>query len=186
MINLILKAKQGDKEAMEKILKEFEPLVYKTSISYYIYGYESEDIRQIARLTIIKAIDKFNVDLSNSFPAYVQKSIKNQMNKEIEKASKRYYENKLNNSIANSIQIKEIIDEDINISEDYIKKELNNNLFKAIEQLNSEEKALLNSIYVEGNTLKAYAENLKLEYYKVRYMRDKVMEKLKQQLVIND
>ena len=108
------------------------------------------------------------------------------MNKEIEKASKRYYENKLNNSIANSIQIKEIIDEDVNISEDYIKKELNNNLFKAIEQLNSEEKALLNSIYVEGNTLKAYAENLKLEYYKVRYMRDKVMEKLKQQLVIND
>jgi RNA polymerase sporulation-specific sigma factor len=185
MNQLIVKAKQGDKNSMEEILKNFEPLVYKTSISYYIYGCDVEDIKQIARLTIIKSVEKFNTDLSDSFPAYVQKSIRNQIYKEIEKATNKYYDNKLNKEIISSIDIKEIIDKNTNITEDYLKKELNKSLYKAIEKLNFKEKALLNSLYVEGLTLKDYSETENIQYYKARYMKDKIIEKIRGQLTIN-
>ncbi|WP_195265451.1 sigma-70 family RNA polymerase sigma factor [Clostridium sp. 1001275B_160808_H3] len=179
MNQLIVRAKQGDKKSMEEILKNFEPLVYKTSISYYIYGYSQEDIKQIARLTIIESLEKFNTDLSDSFPAYVQKCIKNKMYKEIEKATNKYYENKLNKEIASSINVEEIIDQNTDVSEECIKKELSSILFKSIEMLNEDEKALLNSIYVQGITLKEYSKRTNIEYHKLRYMKDKIMEKLR-------
>ncbi|MGJ0841777.1 sigma-70 family RNA polymerase sigma factor [Clostridium tertium] len=179
MNQLIVRAKHGDKKSMEEILKNFEPLVYKTSISYYIYGYSEEDIKQIARLTIIESVEKFNTDLSDSFPAYVQKCIKNKMYKEIEKATNKYYENKLNKEITNSIDVEEIIDKDTDVSEECIKKELSGILFKSIEKLNKEEKALLNTIYVQGIILKEYSKRTNIEYHKLRYMKDKIMEKLR-------
>ncbi|WP_411169795.1 sigma-70 family RNA polymerase sigma factor [Clostridium sp. MB05] len=184
MNQLIKKAKQGDKKAMEEILNSFEPLVYKTSISYYIYGCDTEDIKQITRLTIIKLVDKFNIDLSESFSAYVQKGIRNQMYKEIEKATKKYYDNKLNKEIVSSIDIKEIVDKNTNITEDYIKKELRESLYNVIEKLKSSEKALLNSLYVKGITLKDYSKSQNIEYHKMRYMKDKIIEKLRKEVVI--
>lgn len=184
MNQLIISAKQGDKKSMEEILKKFEPLVYKTSISYYIYGYNEEDIKQISRLSIIESIEKFNTDLSDSFPAYVQKCIKNKMYKEIEKATNKYYENKLNKEISNSIDIEEIIDENIDVLEECIKKELSNVLFKSIKKLSFEERALLNTIYVQGITLKEYSKRTNTEYYKARYMKDKIMKKLRTDLTI--
>lgn len=184
MNQLIVSAKQGDKKSMEEILKNFEPLVYKTSISYYIYGCDQEDIKQIMRLTIIKSVEKFNTDLSDSFPAYVQKCIKNQMNKEIKKATKKYYENKFNKEILKEIDIKEIIDENVNLSESYIEKELNDSLHKAIESLSTEEKALLNTLYVKGISIKEYSKSINTEYHKIRYIKNKIIEKLRENLII--
>lgn len=192
MNNLIIKAKQGDEKSMEEILEKFKPLVYKTSISYYIYGYDMEDIKQITILTIIQSVEKFNIELSNSFAAYVQKCIENQMNKEIEKASNKYYENKLNNLIKlkidtkSKINLKEIIDENINIAEDYINKEsskeLNYKLLKAIQDLDPKEKDLLKSLYVQGISVKEYAEQKNLGYHKIRYMKEKMLENLRKNL----
>lgn len=45
--------------------------------------------------------------------------------------------------------------------------------------LNKEEKALLNTIYVQGITLKEYSKRTNIEYHKLRYMKDKIMEKLR-------
>ena len=38
MKELIIKAKQGDKNALEEILNKFQPLINKTIASFYIYG----------------------------------------------------------------------------------------------------------------------------------------------------
>ena len=43
MKDLIIKSKQGDKSALEEILRMFQPLINNTAISFYIYGYEDED-----------------------------------------------------------------------------------------------------------------------------------------------
>lgn len=179
MNNLIIQSKQGNKKAIGEILKSFEPLIYKTSISYYIYGYDMEDIRQITIITIINAVEKFDTSFSNSFPAYVQKCIRNQMNTEIEKATKIYYKDKENKEIAFSMDLKEIIDENTDVAEEYINKEISHILFEEIGKLDLNEKALLNSIYVKGITLKEYAEKENIEYHKARYAKDKILEKLK-------
>ncbi|MBE6055219.1 MAG: sigma-70 family RNA polymerase sigma factor [Clostridium sartagoforme] len=183
MKELIVKAKQGNKEALEEIIKKFKPLINTTAISFYIYGYEDEDIKQIATIAIIKAIEKFDISLSNSFPSYVKETVRNTIYKEIDKATKAYYKNKDSKEIATFIEIKDIIDDNIDIQEDYIKKEGKRNLEKAISLLKEEERDLLKAIYIEGKTLKKYSEENNLEYYKARYLRDKAIKILKVNLL---
>ena len=183
MEDLIIKSKQGDKSALEEILRMFQPLINNTAISFYIYGYEDEDIKQIARLAIIKAVKKFNIDLSNSFPTYVKEVIRNTMYKEIDKAQKVYFKDKISKEIAKVIDIKEIVDENIDIQEEFIKKEKTKELEKAISLLKEEERNLLKYIYIKEKTLKDYSKENNIEYYKCRYMKDKIIKQLKDTLL---
>jgi RNA polymerase sporulation-specific sigma factor len=185
MKELIIKAKQGDKNALEEILNKFQPLINKTVISFYIYGYDFEDIRQIATLGIINAVNKFDTTLSESFPSYAKEAVRNAMYKEIEKATKHYYKDKESKEIETLIDIKDIIDEEIDIQEDYIKKDSKKNLEKAISLLKEEDRNLLKFLYIENKTLKSYSEDKNIEYYKARYMKDKVIKTLKETLLNN-
>lgn len=56
--NIMIKAKNGDSEAIEEIIEKFKPLIIKKSI---IYGYFDEDCYQECVLSIIKSIKKFEV-----------------------------------------------------------------------------------------------------------------------------
>lgn len=179
MKNLIIKAKQGDKNALEEILKTYKPLINNAAMRFYIYGYEDEDIKQLAILAIIKAVDKFDVTLSDLFPSYVKEAVRNTIYKEIDKATKVYFKDKISREIATFIDVKEIVDENENIQEDYIKKEGKKDLEKAISLLEEEERNLLRELYIERKTLKYYSEENKLEYYKARYFKEKVIKKLK-------
>lgn len=179
---LLIKAKDGDNSALEEIIKKHEPLIYNTMISFYIKGYDKEDIRQIATLSIIKAVKSCKIELSRGFSSYAKEVIINDIYKEIKKAEKQYYKCKESNEIAMVIDIKEIVDESTNIIEDYIKSKDKEILIKEINLLEEEERALLKAIYVENITLKKYAEEKELEYYKARYMKDKILEKLKKNI----
>lgn len=185
MKDLIIKAKQGDKNSLEEIIRRFKPLINNTAISFYIYGYEDEDIKQIATLAIIKAVNKFNIALSESFPSYVKETVRNSIYKEIDKATKIYFKNKISREIASFIDVKEIIDENINIQEDYIKKEGKEDLEKAISLLKEEDRNLLKELYMENKTLKKYCEDNNIEYYKGRYIKDKIIKTLKETLLNN-
>ena len=180
MKSLILKSKSGDERSIEEILKNFEPLIFNTSISFYIYGYDSEDIKQVAKLAIIKGIKIFNLEEEiTTFAAYIKTCVRNEMYKEIEKASKVYYKEKESKELALLFDIKEVKDEKINILEDFIKKEQEERLILAIKTLEEDEIALLKNIYINQITLKEYSESINLEYYKARYMKERVLKKLK-------
>lgn len=179
---LLIKAKDGDKIALEEIIKKHEPLIYNTMISFYIKGYDKEDIRQIAILSIIKAVKNCNIELSRGFSSYAKEIIRNDIYKEISKVEKQYYKHKESNEIAMIIDIKEIVDEGTNIIEDYIKSEDKEILIKEINLLEEEERALLKAIYVENISLKKYAKEKGVEYHKARYMKDKIIEKLRKGL----
>lgn len=187
MKDLIIKAKAGDTKAIEEIIEKFRPLINNTAISFYIYGYDSEDIKQISILAIINAIKKFDIELSiDSFPSYVKKLVRNSMYDEIEKATKVYYKDKENKEIATSINYKEILDEKTNIQEAYLEKVDKENLEMAISLLNEEDRTLLKEIYLKNITLKEYSDNKGIEYYKARYMKDKAINNLKKLYLINE
>lgn len=180
MKNLIIKAKQEDKKALEEIIEKFRPLINNTALSFYIYGHDSEDIKQIAIMSIINAINKFDITNADAFPAYVKKCVKNSLYKEIEKASKLYYKNKECREISQFIEEKDIINENINLQDEFIKKEEKLNLEKAISSLSDSERKLLKYLYVENKTLKDYSLENNIEYYKARYMKEKTIKNLKE------
>ena len=50
---LIIRGKKGDKLAIAEIVSIYEGLIHKYSTSFFINGYDVEDLKQVARSVII-------------------------------------------------------------------------------------------------------------------------------------
>lgn len=67
---LILRSKEGDKEARDTLVIENMGLVYSIARRFMGRGYEMEDIAQIGTIGLIKAIDKFDLNMDVMFSTY--------------------------------------------------------------------------------------------------------------------
>ncbi len=67
LINL---AKDGDSEAMNKLIEMNLPLVMSISKKFLNRGYDYEDIFQIGSIGLVKAINNFNIDYNVKFSTY--------------------------------------------------------------------------------------------------------------------
>lgn len=67
---LIMRAKQGDKEAGDRLVNENMGLVYSIVKRFTNRGYETEDIIQIGALGLIKAVKKFDCSFGVQFSTY--------------------------------------------------------------------------------------------------------------------
>lgn len=78
MKELILRAKNGDSQAIEEIIKKYTPLAINEASKYHIPDYEFNDLVQHCYLSIIKAIKLYKIG-SNTFGDYVLMSVRNNM-----------------------------------------------------------------------------------------------------------
>lgn len=67
---LLLDAKNGDKDAMDKLIKLNLPLVSSISKKFINRGYEYEDIYQIGSIGLVKAIQNFDSSFNVKFSTY--------------------------------------------------------------------------------------------------------------------
>ena len=67
---LLLDAKNGDKDAMDKLIKLNLPLVSSISKKFINRGYEYEDIYQIGSIGLVKAIQNFDASFNVKFSTY--------------------------------------------------------------------------------------------------------------------
>ena len=67
---LLILAKNGDSEAMNKLIEMNLPLVMSISKKFLNRGYEYEDIFQIGSIGLVKAINNFNADYNVKFSTY--------------------------------------------------------------------------------------------------------------------
>lgn len=178
MKELLIKAKQGDKAAMEKLLNKFEPLIKKSSKQYYISGYEQTDIKQLAYMATLRAIRRFDMERSNSFPLYVKRTVQNSIYKEIKKSKEIISYNKGNRETKENSEIKNIEDKNVELEEEIIKKERREKLINLINKMANEEKEFIREIFIEEKSLKEYAKEKGLKYHQVVYFKKKVLQKI--------
>ncbi|HBC95724.1 MAG TPA: RNA polymerase sigma-G factor, partial [Clostridium sp.] len=69
-LELIKYAKQGDKEALNKLVKLNLPLVSTISKKFLNRGYEYEDIFQIGCMGLMKAVNNFDPSYNVKFSTY--------------------------------------------------------------------------------------------------------------------
>lgn len=67
---LIVCAKNGDKESMMKLLEENQGLIWKTVKKFCFCGYEKEDLYQIACIGFIESVKRFNFDFGVELSTY--------------------------------------------------------------------------------------------------------------------
>jgi len=124
---LILRAKEGDIPAFEKIIKQHKEKLYFFALSF-TSGYEpdAEDILQHSLLKAYLHIDSFK--LESSFSTWLWRIVKNEFINYKKSSKSRKYDNFENRS-------EEKLPDSVDIEEELIRKERIKNLLKVIDQL---------------------------------------------------
>lgn len=92
-------AKNGDKDALEYLLKRYKDLVDMKVSKYFIIGAEREDIVQEGMIGLYKAVKSFNSEKESSFRSFANMCIERQLITAI-KTSNRQKHIPLNSSIS--------------------------------------------------------------------------------------
>ena len=69
-LELIKRARAGDKLARDQVIRDNMALVYSIVARFGGRGYEMEDLGQIGAIGLIKAVDKFDVSYEVKFSTY--------------------------------------------------------------------------------------------------------------------
>lgn len=181
---LVKMAKEGNENCKGEILTRFKGYIVNRAKSIYIKNYDMEDLLQIGYISIIKAIEKYDLNKCN-FVSYVTLAINNNLNYEIRKNSKNRFDSSLNNEKYGETEEIDLIQGEENIEENIMKKEERDFVQKAIMCLNEEEKELVYSIYFENMKIKKYGEIKKIKYSTLIKRKNKILNKLKEKMKEN-
>jgi len=96
---LAILAKNGEKDALEYLLKKYVGLVNVKVNKYFIIGAEREDIVQEGMIGLYKAIKSFEQDKQNSFKSFANLCVERQLITAI-KTSNRQKHMPLNSSVS--------------------------------------------------------------------------------------
>lgn len=183
---IVKKAKEKDKDSILTLINKYSPLVDKYSRIYKLKDYEKSDLKQEGNLTILNAINKFNLSKNpNAFDGYTINSIKNKYGTLARTHIKRNTESSLNMISNNddSCEIINLIEDPLNIEENLIKSEETSSLYSALNTLSKEELTLIDVVYLKkSHSLLKYCEENNLPYHISRYKLKKSLEKLKKLL----
>ena len=149
--NILLKSKKGDTAAISKLVKQFEPAVYKYSLKLKLKGFDPDDLYQEGSLSIIKAISKINTETNSDFwDLYVLRSIKKNFANLIRQHNKNNDELSLNVTTSDNTEILDLLNDDFNMEDEVIKKVLTNKLRQALNILTKEELELIYIVFYEN------------------------------------
>ena len=176
--NLAILAKNNDEKAKEDLVKEFKPLIDGFSRKIFIHGFEYEDIVNEAYITLFKCIKMYNPD-SHRFVGYAVNAIKNNLNYLIEKSIKRKYSEGLS-----AYTLTDKLENVLECEEDILENKLSDiayeQLFDVLKtELTEDELDVVNLIFIDGYTIKQYAEVKHMTYSKAVLRKNKTISKIK-------
>ncbi|MBW6411659.1 sigma-70 family RNA polymerase sigma factor [Clostridium weizhouense] len=182
---LVLKSKKGDEESLLKLMVQFKPFIFKTARDFNIKNYDTFDLVQIGYIALINAVDKYN-EGSNSFSSYVYTSIKNCM-KYTARNNKKHKNILSINSTINECEslndFTEFFESNIDLENDFIKKEKALKIQSIISKLDPKDFELIFLVYYNGFTFKEYALKKGLTYHSVIRRKNRVFKYIKNELL---
>ena len=87
--NIVLKASNGDKIALEYIITKYKNFVKAKAKSYFLVGADKDDIIQEGMIGLYKAIRDFNYEKSTTFKAFAELCVTRQIITAIKTATRQ-------------------------------------------------------------------------------------------------
>lgn len=167
---------------MEEIIKSFTPCVIKAAKGIYIRGQSEEDLIQIGQLSIIKAVNMFDVNKSKSFASYVKNSIIRNFYYLIRSNIKAASCCSLNSINGEGNELIDTIVSEENLEESILEKEEKAALKRAVAELPEKYREIIVWFYMENKTLEQYSKEKGIGYRTAKNRKKKALEKLKEML----
>lgn len=183
--DLVSMAKEGDNKALQKIIERFMPFIGKITKSVYIKGMDEDDLRQMGCISIMHAVEKFDLEKSKNFTSYVTTAIRNNYYYEIRKKGNERFNISLETPIEDGLTLEDVLQGEIDLEDDYLEKEQREALQGAIKYLTLEEKELLLVIYKNTKgALKEYAKIKGLSQSGVYKRKNNLFKKMRKLLEV--
>lgn len=189
-------AKNGDKDALEYLLKRYKDLVDMKVSKYFIIGAEREDIVQEGMIGLYKAIKSFNPEKESSFKSFANMCIERQLITAI-KTSNRQKHMPLNSSISLNANAYDDEDDtelleklDMQVLEDPLETITKKEYYKTIEtkideSLSNFEKQVLTR-YARGESYISIAEKLEAPVKSVDNAIQRIRKKASKNIIIEE
>lgn len=168
---LILKAQQGDENAMEQIVQLFRPKVSAISREYFLVGAGLDDIIQEGMIGLFKAVYVYNPEKNHNFGSFASLCIERQIQTAIKNANRK--KNSPLNSYVPISQFDDrnddeeklklvLVDDDSDIEQNYIDRELNVVVMSKIKTLLTNEQFKLLKMFLNGKSYVDMAQTLNI------------------------
>ncbi|MHB9949155.1 RNA polymerase subunit sigma [Clostridium botulinum] len=172
MHQLIKKYKEGDNRALQKIIDNFIPLILKEASKYKIKCYDYEDLVQHGYLSVIKAANMYKGEDKN-FKFYCIKAIKQNYKALLKCEIKHHREIPQENDIYSY---------EFTVEDEILAYEKTKEIYKALDNLNKDERAVIEGFYFKNKTIENIAKENNKSYNNIRYKKDKIIKKLQNSL----
>ena len=194
-LDYVLKARNGDIEARNKLIEHNLRLVVFLAKKYESTGYDLEDLVSIGSIGLIKGIETYKPDKNIKLATYSSRCIANEILMYIRKNKKRKTEVSLEDALnydaeGNELHLEDILGTDDNIIFDEFSFKLDKELLKQeLKNLNDREKQIMTLRYglneTEEYTQKEVAEMLGISQSYISRIEKKIIKKLKTLMEIN-
>ena len=186
----LIKARQGDEEARNKLIEHNLRLVVFLAKKYENTTYDIEDLVSIGSIGLIKGINTYKIDRNIKLATYASRCISNEilmfLRKNKRKRSEVSLEEALNyDSEGNELHLEDILGTDAElVPKEYEKKVDKELLNKEIASLSPRDKEIMTLRYGLNNTMeytqKEVAEMLGISQSYISRIEKKVVRKLSQ------
>ncbi|MFR1707995.1 MAG: sigma-70 family RNA polymerase sigma factor [Clostridium sp.] len=179
---LVIKAKNKDEGAMEKLLNKYKYFIIKYSSMVYINGYEMDDLIQMANITIMRSVEKYTPGNGN-FTSYVTLAIRNNFNYLIRQKAKENFTETLEAQTPLGLRLEDTLKDDASIEDEYVKEEIAKILRQEVDKLEDKLRDIITFIYLDckGN-LKTYSQLRNLQYSAAAKRKTLAFKKLRSKL----
>lgn len=187
-LDCILRAKEGDILARNKLIEHNLRLVVFLAKKYESTGYDLEDLVSIGSIGLIKGIETYKPDKNIKLATYASRCIANEILMYIRKNKKRKTEVSLEDSLTydaegNELHLEDILGTDDNIIFNEFSKKVDKDVLKKeLVKLNDREKLIMTLRYglndTDEYTQKEVAEMLGISQSYISRIEKKIIRKL--------
>ncbi|OOP74675.1 sigma-70 family RNA polymerase sigma factor [Clostridium beijerinckii] len=174
---LVIKCKNNDETAKEKLVAEFKPLIYNISKRTFIDGYNMYDIQQECFESLFKSVSMYNIK-KHRFVAYATNAIKNNIKDLIKRIKSRSSTEgnealSLHYNFENDLPSEEISTE-VSLCEmcDY------EDLRLALDNLTREEKEFIDFVFFKNYTVLDYSHLKNMCYSTAILKKNTILKKI--------
>ncbi|OVE67252.1 RNA polymerase subunit sigma-70 [Clostridium diolis] len=175
--SLVIKCKNNDETAKEKLAAEFKPLIYNISKRTFIDGYTMYDIQQECFESLFKSVSMYNIK-KHRFVAYATNAIKNNIKDLIKRIKSRSSSEgnealSLHYNFENDLPSEEISTE-LSLCEmcDY------EDLRLALDNLTQEEKEFIDFVFFKNYTVLDYSHLKNMCYSTAILKKNTILKKI--------
>lgn len=190
----IQRAKNDDKEAIERLLNKYNYLIQAKVSKFYVQGMEKEDLKQEASIAFLDAIKVFDSNKNDKFSSFVSLCIERKLIS-ILTSSQRQKNIALNTSISlnnsiftndeNNLFFLDIIENEEDTTEEkIIKQEKLKNLKKQAKQVLSDFEQLVLEKYLKGFSYSEMAKIFNTNTKAIDNAIQRIRNKLKKQKLL--